>query len=189
MAKQLRKQKHNAAAKSVNTGVKSDPPDNVEITTNSNNANNVNIVIASGGIDSVVKSETHDNARNIVINAINNTGNGKINAGGAVEATAATGNHNFDGANTTGIINCTNTAETSFACDVDTNVNPNIHQDGDGPVDVLIQVSVHMRTLFYKYQTLSYLTTTYSKPEKFDKHAIKYSGIRNYNCKKIKLLI
>jgi hypothetical protein len=165
MAKQPRKQKHNAATKSVDTSVKSDPPDDVEITTNSNKANNANIVIASGGIDPVVESETHDKARNVVVDAIDNTGNGKIDTGGAVEATAATGNHDFDGANTTGIINRTNTTETSFAGDVDAVVNANIHQDGDGPVDVLIQVSVHMRTLFYKYQILSYLTTNYSKPE------------------------
>jgi hypothetical protein len=64
-----------------------------------------------------------------------------------------------------------------------------INKDGHGPVDALVQVSVHMHTLFDKYQILSYLTTTYSKPEKFDTHAIEYSGATNYNCKKVTLLI
>ncbi len=147
MAKQ-KKQKHNAAAKSVDTGIKSDPPGEVEIAINSNDANNANIVIASGGIDPVVESETHNNACNIIVDAINNTGNGKTDTGGAVEATAATGKHNFDDTNTTGIINRTNTAETSFAGDADAIVNDNINEDGDRAVDVMIQVSVHMHTLF-----------------------------------------
>jgi hypothetical protein len=165
MGRQPKKQKHNAAAKSVNTGIKSDPPGDVEITTNSANASNANIVVASGGIDPVVESETHDNARNTVNAAIHNTGNGKIDAGDAVEATAATGNHNFDGANTTGVINRTNTTETSLAGVANAVVNANINQDGVGAVDVLVRVSVHMRTLFYKYQISSYMTTNYSKPE------------------------
>jgi hypothetical protein len=165
MGRQQKKQKHNAAAKSVDTGVESDPPGGVKITTNSTDAGNAIIVVASGGIDPVVESKTHDNARNAVDAAIHNTGNGKINAGDAVEATAVTGNHNFDRANTTGIINCTNTAETSLAGVANAVVNANINQDGVGTVDVWGRVSVHMRTLFYKYQTLSYLTTNYSKPE------------------------
>ncbi len=111
MGRQPKKQKHNAAAKSVNTGVESDPPGNIKITTNSADAGNANIVVASGGIDPVLESETHDNARNAVDAAIHNTGNGEINTGDAVEATAATGNHDFDSANTTGVINRTNTAE------------------------------------------------------------------------------
>ncbi len=131
MAKQ-KKHTHNAAAKSVNTSVESDPPGDIKIAINSNDADNANIVIASGGIDPVVESETHENARNVVVNAINNTGNGKIDTGGAVEATAATGKHDFDNANTTGVINCTNTAETSFAGDADAVVNNNINEDGDG---------------------------------------------------------
>jgi hypothetical protein len=147
MAKQI-KQKHNAAAKSINIGIESDPPGDVEIAINSKDADNANIVIASGGIDPVVESETHENAHNVVVDAINNTGNGKIVTGGAVEATAATGKHDFDNANTTGIINHTNTAETSFAGDADAVVNNNINKDGDRAVDVMIQVSVHMRTLF-----------------------------------------
>jgi hypothetical protein len=147
MAKQ-NKQKHNATAKSVDTSVKSVPPGNIEITINSNNANNANIVIISGGIDPVVESETHKNARNVVIDAINNTGNGKIDTGGAVEATAATGKQDFNNANTTGVINCTNTAETSFAGDTDAIVNDNINEDRDRAVNVMIQVSVRMCTLF-----------------------------------------
>jgi hypothetical protein len=55
MGRQQKKQKHNAAAKSVDTGVESDPPGNVEITTNSADAGNANFVVASGGIDPVVK--------------------------------------------------------------------------------------------------------------------------------------
>ena len=132
MARQQKKQKHNAAAKRVDSGVKSDPPGDIKIAINSNDADNANIVIASGGIDPVVESETHENARNVVVNAINNTGNGKIDTGGAVEATAATGKHDFDNANTTGVINCTNTAETSFAGDADAVVNNNRNEDGDG---------------------------------------------------------
>jgi hypothetical protein len=165
MGRQPKKQKHNAASKSINTGVKSDPPGDIEITTNSAVANNANIVVASGSIDPVVESETHDNARNAANAAIQNTSNGKIDAGDAVEATAATCNHNFDGPNTTGIINCTNTAEMSLAGVPDAVVNANINQDGVEAVDVLVQVSVHMRTLFYKYQILLYLMTNYSKPE------------------------
>ncbi len=165
MGRQPKKPKHNAAAKSVNTGVKSDPLGNVKITTNSADAGNANIVVASGGIDPVVKSETHDNARNTVDAAIHNTSYGEIDAGDTVEATAATGNHDFDGANTTGIINCTNTAETSLAGVADAVVNANINQDGVGAVDMLVRVSVHMCTLFYKYQISLYLMTNYSKPE------------------------
>jgi hypothetical protein len=165
MGRQPKTQIHNAAAKRIDTGIKSDPPGNVKITTNSADGSNANIIVASGGIDPVVESETHDNARNAVDAAIHNTGNGKIGAGDALEATAATGNHDFDSANTTGIINRTNTTETSLAGVADAVVNANINQDGVGAVDVLAQVSVHMRTLFYKYQILSYLTTNYSKPE------------------------
>ncbi len=165
MGRQPKKQKHNAAAKSVDTGIESDPPGGIEITTNSADTGNANIVVASGGIDPVVESETHDNMHNAVDAAINNTGNGKINAGDAVEATAATGNHDFDGTNTTGIINRTNTAETSLTGVTNAVVNDNINQDGVGAVDVLVRVSVHMRKLFYKYQTLSYLMTNYSKPD------------------------
>jgi hypothetical protein len=165
IGRQPKKQKHNAAAKSVNTGVESDPPGDVKITTNSADAGNANIVVASGGIDPVIKSETHDNVRNAINVAIHNTGNSKINAGDAVEATAATGNHDFDGANTTGVINRTNTTETSLAGVTDAVVNTNINQDGVGAVDVLVQVSVHMRTLFYKYQISSYLMTNFTKPE------------------------
>ncbi len=102
---------------------------------------------------------------NAIDAAIHNTGNGKIDAGDAVEATAATGNHNFDGANTTGVINRTNTAEMSLAGVADAIVNANINQDGVGAVDALVRVSVHMCTLFYKYQISSYLTTSYSKSE------------------------
>jgi hypothetical protein len=148
MGRQPKKQKHNAATKSVNTGIESDPPGDIETTTNSADAGNANIVVASGSIDPVVESETHDNARNAVDAAIHNTGNGKIDAGDAVEATAATGNHNFNGANTTGVINRTNTAETSLAGVADAIANTNINQDGVGAVDVLVWVSVHMRTLF-----------------------------------------
>jgi hypothetical protein len=165
MGRQPKKQKHNTAAKSVDTGVKSDPPGEVEITTNSANAGNANIVVAIGSIDPVVESETHDNALNAVDAAIHNTGNGKIDAGDAVEATAATGNHNFDGAKTTDVINRTNTTETSLAGVANAVVNANINQDKVGAVDVLVRVSVHMHTLFYKYQISSYLTTNYSKPE------------------------
>jgi hypothetical protein len=123
------------------------------------------MVVASGSIDAVVESETHDNARNAVNAAIHSTGDGKIDAGDAVEATAATANSNIDSANTTGIFNCTNTTEASVAGVADAIVNANINQDKEGAVDVLVQVSVHMRTLFYEYQILSYLMTNYSKPE------------------------
>jgi hypothetical protein len=190
-----KKQKVNANAKSIDTGIESDSPGDVEITTNSANAGSVNIDVASGGIDPVVKSTTtHDNARNTVVDTINTSGNGDS----GMEATAATGNHDNNSANTTGIMNNANTTETSVAGvadavvnDVVTNdiVNNVINKDGHRPVDALVQVSVHMHTLFYKYQILSYLTTNYSKPEKFDTHAIKYSGTRNYICKKITLLI
>jgi hypothetical protein len=82
-----------------------------------------------------------------------------------VEATAATANRDIDSANTTGVINRTNTTETSVAGVADAVVNANMNQDEEGAVDALVQVSVHMRTLFYKYQILSYLMTNYSKPE------------------------
>ena len=63
-----KKQKVNANAKSVDTGIESDSPRDVEITTNSANAGSANIDVASGGIDPVVKSiTTHDNACNIII--------------------------------------------------------------------------------------------------------------------------
>jgi hypothetical protein len=65
-----------------------------------------------------------------------------------MEATAATGKHDFDDANTTGVINRTNTTETSFAGDANAVMNNNINKDGDRAVDVMIQVSVHMPTLF-----------------------------------------
>jgi hypothetical protein len=150
-------QKTNASAKSVDTGVKSAPPVDVKNTTNSANASNPNIVVASGGIPAVNKSETHDNARTAVDAAIHSTSNGKIEhktaaAGDAMEATAATGNHNINSANTTGVIRHT----------VANAVNANINQDEEGAVDALVQVSVHMRTLFYKYQISSYLTTLFS---------------------------
>jgi hypothetical protein len=190
-----KKQKFNANAKSIDTGVESDSPGDVEITTNSADAGSANINVASGGIDPVVESTTtNNNACNTIVDAINTSRNGN----GSMEATAATGNHDNDSANTTGIMNNANTTETSVAGvadavvnDVVANniVNNVINKDGHGPVDALVQVSVHMHTLFYKYQILSYLTTNYSKPENFDTHAIKYSGITNYNCKMITLLI
>ncbi len=190
-----KKQKVNANAKSVDTGVESDSPGNVEITTNSANAGSANINVASGGIDPVIKSTTtHNNACNTVVDAINTSRNGD----GGMEATAATGNHDNNSANTTGVMNNANTTETNVAgvADAVVNVvvannvvNNVINKDRHGPVDALVQVSVHMHTLFYKYQISSYLTTNYSKPEKFDTHAIKYSGATNYNCKKITLLI
>ncbi len=165
MGRPPKKPKHNASAKSVNTGVESVPQVDVKNTTNSADAGNANMVVASGSIDTVIKSETHDNARYAVIAAIHSTGDGEINAGDTVEATAATVNSNIDSANTTGVINRTNTTETSVAGVADAVVNPNINQDKEGAVDALVQGSVHMRTLFYKYQILSYLTTNYSKPE------------------------
>ncbi len=82
-----------------------------------------------------------------------------------MEATAATANRDIDSANTTGVINRTNTTETSVAGVVNAIVNANINQDEEGAVDALVQVSVHVRTLFYKYQILLYLMTNYSKPE------------------------
>jgi hypothetical protein len=101
-----KKQKVNADTKSVNTGVESDSPGDVEITTNSANASSANINVASGGIDPVINSTTtHNNARNTVVDAINTSGNGD----GGMEATAATGNHDNDSANTTGVMNNTNT--------------------------------------------------------------------------------
>jgi hypothetical protein len=165
MGRPPKKPKNNASAKSVNTGAESVPQVDVENTTNSANAGNANMVVASGGIDAVIESETHDNARNAVNAAIHSTGDGEINAGDAVEATAATANSNINSANTTGVINRTNTTETSVAGVADAVVNANINQDEEGAVDKLVQVSVYMRTLFYKYQILSYLTTNYSKPE------------------------
>jgi hypothetical protein len=155
-----KKQKPNASAKSVNTGVESVPPVNVESTTNSANASNPNIVVASGGIPAVDESETHDNTRTTGNAAIHSTGDGKIDhktaaADDAMEATAATGNRNINCANTTGIISRT----------VANAMNANINQDEEGAVDALVQVSVHMHTLFYKYQISSYLTTNYSQPE------------------------
>jgi hypothetical protein len=156
---------HNASAKSVNTGIESVPQVNVKNTTNSADASNANMVVASGGIDAVVESETHDNARNAIDVAIHSTGDCKIDAGDAVEATAATANSNIHSTNTTGVINCTNTTETSVAGVADAVMNTNINQDEEGTVDALVQVSVPMRTLFYKYQILSYLMTNYSKPE------------------------
>jgi hypothetical protein len=165
MGRPPKKQKHNASAKSIDTGIESVPQVDLDNTTNSANAGNANMVVTSGGIDAVVKSETHDNACNAVDAAIHSTGDGKINAGDAVEATAATANSNINSANTTGVINRTNTTETSVAGVADAVVNANINQDEEGAVDALVQVSVHMCTLFYKYQILLYLTTNYSKPE------------------------
>jgi hypothetical protein len=163
MSKQ-KQQQVNADAKSVNTGIECDSPGDVAFTTKSANAGNANINVASGGIDLVVESTTtHDNARNTVVDAINTS----RNSNGGIKATAATGNND--------------TAETSVAGVADAVVNDVvanaiidniINKDEDGPVDVMIKVTVHMRTLFYKYQILSYLTTNYSKPEKFDTHAI-----------------
>jgi hypothetical protein len=157
--------KHNASAKSVNTGIESVPQVDIENTTNSADTGNANMVVASGGMDAVVKSETHDNACNAVNAAIHSTGDGKIDAGDAMEATAATANSNIDSTNTTGIFNRTNTTEMSVAGVADAVVNAKINQDKEGAVDALVQVSVHMRTLFYKYQILLYLMTNYSKPE------------------------
>ena len=165
MGKIPKKPKHNTFAKSVDTGVKSVPQVNVKNTTNSADASNANMVVASGGIDAVVESETHDNARNAVNVAIHSTGDGKIDTADALEATAATANSNINSANTTGVFNCTNITETSVACVANAVVNTNINQDEEGTVDALVQVSVPMRTLFYKYQILSYLMTNYSKPE------------------------
>jgi hypothetical protein len=183
-------QKVNTNAKSGDTGVESDSPGDVEITSNSANASSANIDVASGGIDPVIESTTtHDNVHNTVVDAINTSGNGD----GCMEATAATGNHDTNNAYTTGVMNNANTTETSvagvadaFVNNVVTNnvANKVINKDGHGPVGALVQVSVHMHTLFYKYQISSYLTTNYS-----DTHAIKYSGATNYNCKKITLLI
>ncbi len=165
MGRPPKKPKHNASAKSIDTGIKSVPQVNVENTTNSADAGNANMVVTSGSIDAVVESETHDNVCNAINAAIHSTGNGEINAGDAVEATAATANSNINSKNTTGIINRTNTTETSVAGVANAVVNANINQDEEGAVDVLVQVSVHMCTLFYKYQILSYLMTNYSKPE------------------------
>jgi hypothetical protein len=165
MGRPPKKPKHNASAKSVDTGTKSVPQVNVKNTTNSANAGNANVVVASGNIDAVVRSETHDNARNAVDAAIHSTGDGKIDAGDAVEATAATANSDINSANTTGVINRTNTTKTSVAGVADAIVNANINQDKDGAVDALVQVSVHIRTFFYKYQISSYPTTNFSKPE------------------------
>ncbi len=165
MGRPPKNQKHNASAKSIDTGVESVPQVDVKNTTNSADAGNGNMVVASGGIDAVVKSETHDNACNAINAAIHSTGDSKIDADDAVEATAATANSNIDSTNTTGVINRTNITETSVAGVADAVVNANINQDKEGAVDALVQVSVHMRTLFYKYQILSYLTTNYSKPE------------------------
>ncbi len=165
MGRPPKKPKHNASTKSVNTGVKSVPQVDVENTTNSADGGNANMVVASGGIDTVVKSETHDNACNAVDAAIHSTGNGEIDAGDAVEATAATANSNINSTNTTGVINRTNTTEMSVGGVANAVVNANINQDEDGAMDALVHVSVHMHTLFYKYQILSYLTTNYSKPE------------------------
>jgi hypothetical protein len=125
MGRPPKKPKHNASAKSIDISVESVPQVNVKNTTNSANAGSANMVVASGGIDAVVKSETHDNARNAINAAIYSTGNGKINAGDAVKATAAISNSNIDSANTTGIINCTNTTETSVAGVADAIVNTN----------------------------------------------------------------
>ncbi len=58
-------------------------------------------------------------------------------------------------------MNNANTTETSVAGVADAIVNDVvannvlnniINKDGHGPVDALVQVSVHMHTLFYKYQ-------------------------------------
>jgi hypothetical protein len=137
-----KKPKHNASAKSIDTGIKSIPQVDIENTTNSADTGNANMVVASGGIDAVVESETHDNAHNAVNAAIHSTDNGEINTGDAVEATTATANSNINSANTTGVINRTNTTETSVAGVTDAVVNTNINQDKEGAVDALVQVSV-----------------------------------------------
>ncbi len=124
------------------------PPVDAKNTTNSANASNANMVVTIGSIHAVIESETHDTTCNAVDAAIHITGNGKIDTGDAVEATAATGNHNIDGANTTGIINRTNTTEMSVPGVANAVVNANINQDTEGDVDALVQVSVHMHTLF-----------------------------------------
>jgi hypothetical protein len=165
MGRPPKKPKHNTSTKSVDTGVESVPQVDIKNTTNSADAGNANMVVASGSIDAVVKSETHDNARNAVDAAIHSTGDGKIDVGDAMEATAATANSAINSAITTGIINRTNTTEMSVAGVANAVVNANINQDKEGAEDALVQVSVHMRTLFYKYQVLLYLTTNYSKPE------------------------
>ncbi len=159
MGRPTKKPKHNASAKSDDTGVKSIPQVDIKNTTNSADASNVNIVVASGGIDAVVESETHDNPRNAINAAIHSTGDGEIDEGDAVEATAATANSNIDSANTTGIINRTNTTETNVAGVTDAIVNANIIQDEEGAVVALVQVSVHMRTLFYMSNLLQFLLT------------------------------
>jgi hypothetical protein len=60
MERPPKKPKHNATTKSIDTGIESVPQVNVKNTTNSADAGNVNMVVASGGIDAVVESETHD---------------------------------------------------------------------------------------------------------------------------------
>ncbi len=152
MGRPPKKPKHNASAKSADTGIKSVPQVDIKNTTNSANAGNANMVVASGGIDAVVESETHDNVCNAVDAAIHSIGDDKIDAGDTVEATAATANSNINSANTTGVINHTNTTEMSVAGVADAVVNANMNQDKEGAVDALVQVSIHMRTLFYKYQ-------------------------------------
>ncbi len=165
MKRPPKKSKHNASAKSIDTGVEFVPQDDVKNTINSAKAGNANMVVASGSIDADVESETLDNARNAVDAAIHSTGDCKINACDAVEATAATANSNIDSANTTGIINRTNTTETSVTNVANAVVNANINKDEEGAVDALVQVNVPIHTLFYKYQILLYLTTNYSKPK------------------------
>jgi hypothetical protein len=120
---------------------------------------NTKLSVASGGIDAVVESETHDNVRNAVDAAIHSTGNGEIDAGDAVEATTATANSNIDSTNTTGVINRTNTTEMIVAGVTSAVVNANINQDKEGAVDALVQVSVHMHTLFYIFNLLQFLLT------------------------------
>ncbi len=104
-------QEVNANAISVDTGVKCDSPGDVAFTAkNSANDGNVNVDVTSDGV--VVESTTtHNNARNTVVDPINNGG---------------------------------------MATDVVINaiINNNINQEEDRPVDVLIKVTVHMRTFF-----------------------------------------
>jgi hypothetical protein len=83
MGRPPKKPKHNASAKSIDTGIKSVPQVDVKNTTNSANVGNANTVVASGSINAVVESETHDNARNAINAAIHSTGDGEINAGDA----------------------------------------------------------------------------------------------------------
>jgi hypothetical protein len=72
MERTPKKPKHNASVKSIDTGIESVPPVDIENTTSSADAGNANMVVASCGTHAVVESETHDNARNAV-NALPST--------------------------------------------------------------------------------------------------------------------